>query len=169
MGRQNVFVAEFLKAMKVEYTYEQEEGFKSLTSKPILLSEQKKVLLIMNNFTHNFDKETADGYFQQKMQLTQLQHPECQVIQLNLDKMNQLSSSPLDIVNYLIDQGVESNVTSDYDFSQITQTENKYREKSKVVAKEKEEEEEPAIAKDSSSDSSSSDSEENWSAPPLKE
>lgn len=52
-------------------------------------------------------------------------------------------------------------MSNDYDFSEITQTENKYN-KEKVVAKEKEEEEEPVVAKESSSSSDSSDSEEAW-------
>lgn len=91
--------------MKVEGTFEQEEGAKFLVSKPIVISEQKKVLLLLNRHTHNFDKETPDGYFQQRVQITQLEHPECTVISLNLDKINQLSGSPMDIVNYLIDQG----------------------------------------------------------------
>jgi hypothetical protein len=92
--------------MNVEHEFEKEDGQNSFVPKLINIKDQNKVVMIMNRFTFNFDKESADGYFQQRLLIEKMKNPEKTIVQLNFAKMHQLNDSPLDVVNYLIDLGI---------------------------------------------------------------
>lgn len=112
-------ISEYLKVMGVEHEVDASRPVEHNMASPILLPSQNKVLLVCTQRNLNFDKETPDGYFLQTSINIQAAHPSLTLIQLNMNKFYELAEEPINVVNYFIEQGIQSNKET-YDFTQIT-------------------------------------------------